>query len=210
MSNDRLELRQMKVGPWPMNAYALVCPVTKRSVLIDPGADPELLVEMLGRSTPIAILVTHSHMDHTMALDEIREQLDVPVVTYQDFDSSGISKPADKFLSDGDIFEVGEFRLRIFYAPGHINDQICFALEGDDRVIVGDTIFEGGPGKTWSSEGFHTTMETLRNVVLPWPDDTVCYPGHGPWFRLGRKRPAIEAFLAKDHGDFYGDATWDM
>ena len=56
-------------------------------------------------------------------------------------------------------------------------------------VIVGDTIFEGGPGKTWSPEGFQTTLTTLRKVVLPWPDETVCYPGHGPSFRLGDQRP---------------------
>jgi hydroxyacylglutathione hydrolase len=50
----------------------------------------------------------------------------------------------------------------------------------------------------------------LREMVLPWPDDAVCYPGHGPHFCLGDRRAAIEAFLGKDHGEFFGDATWDM
>jgi glyoxylase-like metal-dependent hydrolase (beta-lactamase superfamily II) len=53
-------------------------------------------------------------------------------------------------------------------------------------------------------------LKTLRNVVLPWPDETVCYPGHGPSFRLGDQRAAIEAFVGKDHGRFFGDAAWDM
>jgi glyoxylase-like metal-dependent hydrolase (beta-lactamase superfamily II) len=88
--------------------------------------------------------------------------------------------------------------------------MLCFALEGDPRVVVGDTIFEGGPGKTWSAEDFQTTLQTLRQVILAWPDETVCYPGHGPHFRLGDRRAAIEAFLRKDHGEFCGDATWDM
>ncbi|MCB0004942.1 MAG: hypothetical protein KDE04_00765, partial [Anaerolineales bacterium] len=66
------------------------------------------------------------------------------------------------------------------------------------------------PGRTWSNEGFQQTLETFRNVVLKWSDDTVCYPGHGPHFRLGDIRAAVEAFVAKDHGDFHGDATWDM
>ena len=117
---------------------------------------------------------------------------------------------ADRWLNDGDQVEVGAHRLQVYYAPGHIDDQICFALQGDPRVIVGDTIFAGGPGKTWNAEQFRTTLATLRDVVLPWPDDTVCYPGHGPSFRLGDLRPAIEAFVAKDHGDFFGDAEWDM
>ena len=94
-------------------------------------------------------------------------------------------------------------------APGHIPDQICFHLEADPRVIVGDTLFDGGPGRTWSADAFRQTLDTLRRVVLPWPDDTLCYPGHGPGFRLGDRRAQIEAFLARDHGDFFGDATWD-
>ena len=113
-------------------------------------------------------------------------------------------------MNDGDIVQVGEHQLRVYYAPGHIDDQICFYILDDHRVIVGDTIFEGGPGKTWSAAGFQTTLQTLRRVVLPWPDDAVCYPGHGPHFRLGDKRPFIQAFVQKDHGHFFGDATWEM
>ena len=52
---NKLELRTRQVGPWGMNTYALVCPQTKESVLIDPGADPESLLEMLAGSTPVAI-----------------------------------------------------------------------------------------------------------------------------------------------------------
>jgi len=62
---------------------------------------------------------------------------------------------------------------------------------------------------TQSAADFQTTLGTLRNVVLAWPDETICYPGHGPSFRIGDLRPAIEAFLDRDHGDFFGDATWE-
>ena len=58
----------------------------------------------------------------------------------------------------------------------------------------------------WSEQVL--TGGTLRAVVLRWPDEAVCWPGHGPSFRLGDRRAAIEAFVARDHGDFYGDATW--
>jgi glyoxylase-like metal-dependent hydrolase (beta-lactamase superfamily II) len=73
---------------------------------------------------------------------------------------------------------------------------------------VGDTLFEGGPGKTWSAQGFRQTLATLRDVVLNWPDETICYPGHGLHFQLGPKRKAIERFLQKNHDGFYGDAQW--
>ncbi|MCB0000892.1 MAG: MBL fold metallo-hydrolase, partial [Anaerolineales bacterium] len=61
MSENKLELRTRQVGPWGMNTYALVCPTTGHSVLIDPGDDPDDLEAMLAGSTPVAILLTHSH-----------------------------------------------------------------------------------------------------------------------------------------------------
>ena len=208
---SKLKLVTRQVGPWGMNTYALICPSSNQSVLIDPGDDPETLREMLGDSQPVAILLTHTHIDHIGALPEMREELAVPVMGNDGpHEPGGKDIQADRWLRDGDTVSVGEHTLRAVYAPGHIGDQICFMLVDDQRVVVGDTIFDGGPGRTWTSEGFKTTLETLRNVVLPWTDDTVCYPGHGPHFRLGDRRAAIEAFLAKDHGDFFGDATWDM
>jgi len=208
---SQLKLVTRQVGPWGMNTYALICPDSNKSVLIDPGDDPEILQEMLGDSQPVAILLTHTHIDHIGALPEMREALGVPVMGNDGpHEPGGKDIEADRWLRDGDTVTVGEHTLQVVYAPGHIGDQICFVLADDNRVIVGDTIFDGGPGRTWMSEGFKTTLETLRNVVLPWPDDTVCYPGHGPHFCLGDRRSQIEAFLAKDHGDFFGDATWDM
>jgi hydroxyacylglutathione hydrolase len=205
-----LELRARSVGPWPMNSYALVCPITRQSVLIDPGADPDTLQEMLAETLPTAILITHTHPDHVGALDEMKARLNVPVMAHPGPHYENMALSADRWLNHGDVVQVGEHSLKVYHTPGHIGDIICFAVEGDHRVIVGDTIFEGGPGQTWSAEDFRTTLRTLREIILAWPDDTVCYPGHGPSFRLGDKRAAIEAFLVQDHGDFFGDATWEM
>jgi glyoxylase-like metal-dependent hydrolase (beta-lactamase superfamily II) len=210
MNQARLEFRKREVGPWPMNSYVLACPSTGKSVLIDPGAEPETLLRLLSGTNPVAILVTHSHLDHINELAEMRDRLGVPVMAHAGPHSGDVKLGADRHLDQGDVVEVGRHKLRIFHTPGHIDDQICFAPENDNRVIVGDTIFDGGPGKTWSSQAFQTTLQTLRDVVLSWPDETICFPGHGVDFRLGDQRAAIEAFLLKDHGDFYGDATWDM
>ena len=205
----KLELRTRPVGQYNMNACALVCPDTKQSVLIDPGDDPDVLQDMLRETQAIAILLTHTHFDHVGALAEMRGRLQVPLMLHRGPHAEGFETEADRWREDGDPLRLGEHSLRIFYAPGHTADQICIALD-DPRVIVGDTIFEGGPGKTWSVEGFQTTLKTLREIILRWSDDTVCYPGHGPSFRLGDHRHGIETFLSKDHGEFFGDATWGM
>jgi hydroxyacylglutathione hydrolase len=203
-----LDLRARSVGPWPMNTYALACPATHQSVLIDPGADPDTLMELLDGTRPIAILLTHTHPDHVGALDVMRERLGVPLLAHPGPHFQGMQLAGARAIADGEAIAVGEHALKAYYAPGHIDDMICFAVVGGDDVVVGDTLFEGGPGNTRSSAAFQTTLRTLREVVLPWPDDAVCHPGHGPAFRLGDKRAAIEGFLARDHGDFFGDAEW--
>lgn len=198
------------VGPWPLNAYALICPETLHSVLVDPGAEPEALKAMLAGSRPVAILVTHSHPDHIGALEALRQILEVPVMAHPGEDVAQSPVAADRWLGHGEVLTVGRHRLRVCHTPGHTADQVSYAVQGDTTTIVGDTLFDGGPGKTWSVSDFEQTLQTLRHVVLPWPDETICYPGHGPGFRLGDKRDAIEQFLQKDHGDFFGDATWEM
>ena len=201
-----LIMRQLAVGPWQTNTYVLVCPSSRESALIDPGAEPDQLQALLHGSHPVALLLTHSHIDHTAALKDMRARLRVPVMAHSNFTKA----PIDRKLDDGESIMVGHHRLRVYHTPGHTPDQVCLGLEGDSRIVVGDTLFEGGPGKTGSPENFRTTLATLRRVVLAWPEDTHCYPGHGHSFRLKSIRLRIEAFLDKDHGEFCGDATWEM
>ena len=203
-----VELCSRQVGPWPLNTYALVCPQSRHSVLIDPGDEPEVLSQMLEGTRPQAILVTHAHPDHIGALNTMRRMLDVPVLAHPGVGTGPFE--ADQWLSHGDLVAVGQHALRVYYTPGHTPDHLSFGIEADHRIIVGDSIFEGGPGRTGCTADFQRTIDTLKQVILAWPDEFTCHPGHGASFGVGSVRPAIERFLAKDHGAFYGDAVWDM
>jgi hydroxyacylglutathione hydrolase len=204
---DPVALKYQAVGPWSVNTHVLICTRSGRSFLIDPGGEPQTLAKMLEGTRPAAILITHDHPDHIGALEQVRKRLKVPVMAHPGHGGHS-AVHADRWVRHGDLLDMGEHRVRVYHTPGHTADQVCFGIEGDSRIIVGDTLFEGGPGKTWSPADFQTTLTTLRRIVLAWPDETRCYPGHGPSFRLGDKRKAIERFIDKAHGSFYGDAEW--
>jgi glyoxylase-like metal-dependent hydrolase (beta-lactamase superfamily II) len=207
MTQDQLTLTGMPLGSYQANCYILQAPGSDRCMVIDPGAEAQKVLAQIGQRQVLAILLTHGHVDHIGAVEAVRKATDAPVyIQIADAELLGDIR-ADEWLNDGDTIDLDHHTLRVFHTPGHTEGQVCFMLD-DGRAIVGDTIFEGGPGKTWSAEGFRTTLETLRNV-LAWPDDTVCYPGHGSPYRLGDIRPRIEAFLARQHpADFHGNATW--
>lgn len=208
-----IEVRTRPVGTLQMNTYVLVDLATRRSVLLDPGAEPATLRQLLQGTTPEALLLTHTHADHVGALPQMRRELGVPVLAHSGPHSRSTNPHADRWLHEGDTVQVGETTLTARHTPGHSHDMLTFLTGDADTGItafVGDTIFDGGPGRTRSTRDFQTTLHTLRTIVLSWPDTTICYPGHGPSFRLGARRAAIEAFVATDHGSFSGDATWNM
>lgn len=201
-------LKQLTLGPWPMNGYILVCKETQTSAVIDPGADPEKIIQEAAGTSVAAILLTHGHSDHVGALEEIKQATGAPVHLHP-ADADHFSLAFDRELKHGDTVQIGEQSLTVHHTPGHTPGQVCFDL-GDGRVLVGDTIFVNGPGRTQTPEDFAITMLTIQRTVLSWPDPTEFFPGHGPSGTIGSERPRIMAFI--DQGwpeDLHGDVTWE-
>ena len=202
------KLIKQTVGPWPMNAYILIDEETITSAIVDPGAEAEAILAHVEGTQVKAILITHGHADHIGALEEIREASKAPVYINPD-EAEAFELDFDIPVLDEQIIPIGKTKLRAIYTPGHTPGMTCFDL-GDDRILVGDTIFVGGPGKTWSNEEFATTMRTMRETVFTWPDETQFFPGHGPNGVIGQERPTFESFVARGwSGKLHGDVTWE-
>jgi len=203
-----LKLIEKTVGPWPMNTYIVIDEGTNTSAIIDPGAEAGVILSLLESTQVAAILITHGHVDHVGALDQVKTATNAPVYI-NELDADGFKLEFDMPLQDGQIIPVGDQQLRAVHTPGHTPGMTCLDL-GDGRILGGDTIFVGGPGKTWSSKDFDTTMRTMQEIVFAWPDETRFYPGHGPSGVIGQERPAFEAFVARGWSrKLHGDVTWE-
>ena len=145
--DDDLRIERLEISPFGTNAYIVVCNATKDSVLIDAPGEPQRIMDALKGTTPTCILMTHNHMDHTMALAELAEALRVPVGAHE-ADAGSLPVRPEMPLKDGGVVAFGNLALGVLHTPGHTPGGLCFLL--GDYLISGDTLFPGGPGKTGS------------------------------------------------------------
>ncbi len=207
---DQVKLIKLAVGPYDTNCYVLICPTSRESIIVDPAAEGERILQEVEGTTVKYILLTHVHPDHVGALAEVRETTGAPLGVHPaDAQRFGVDAAiSDPDLADGDVLEWGDCQLRVVHTPGHTPGSVCLIL--DERVLVGDTIFPGGPGHSASPEAFEQILVTLQQTVFTWPDETELYPGHGTATTVGQERPAFEAFLQKPRSDqLCGDVTWE-
>jgi glyoxylase-like metal-dependent hydrolase (beta-lactamase superfamily II) len=205
LKEHALALDALSLGPWPTNCYILRC--AGEAIVVDPADDVEKILAALGTDSVRSIVLTHGHRDHVQALGELRQRTGAPVCIHQD-DAAEFGLTADRALADGDTLTVGFLPIEIVHTPGHTPGSVC--LRFDQRALVGDTLFPGGPGHTTSPEALATLVGSLERRVFAWPDGFRFYPGHGEGATIGEIRPAFNRFLARTRlPDLCGDVTWD-
>jgi glyoxylase-like metal-dependent hydrolase (beta-lactamase superfamily II) len=206
VKDDSIQIERLSLGPFGTNSYLLICQKTGASVIVDAPGDAEKVLKRLEGTHPKYILMTHNHMDHVDALAALKSALNVPLAAHQD-DAGGLPVKPEQFLNDGDTISFGEIQLKVLHTPGHTPGSLCF-LTGS-YLISGDTIFPGGPGKTWSPDDFKKIVESLANKIFTLPDETQVHPGHGDATVLKKEKHEFEAFSSKPHDpDLCGDVVW--
>jgi hydroxyacylglutathione hydrolase len=192
------------VGGIVSNAYLLVCQKSNDSVLVDTPGDAGKLLEQLKGTNPKYILITHNHFDHLSAFAGVRSQLQAPVAAHP---LDALPSPPDILLNDGDTISFGDISLKVLHTPGHTPGSLCFYT--DRYLISGDTLFPGGPGKTGSPAALKQIIESISNKILPLPDDTRVFSGHGDPTVLKKEKEEIAVFKSRGHDPaLCGDVLW--
>jgi len=183
-------------------------------VIIDPGQDAERGIEELldrYRLKPIAVLLTHGHIDHMWSVAPVCGAKGIPAYIHPD-DRELLSDPAKglsllvkqqflggmtfaepddvRQLSDGEVITLAGLELKIGHTPGHTPGSVTFrsGAEGLDALFTGDLLFAGSIGRTDLPGGDHATILKSLARTLTLPDETIVLPGHGPQTTVGDER----------------------
>lgn len=183
----------IRVGMLETNCYLVYDEDRKEAILTDPGDNADFIIQCIEERevTPVAIFLTHAHGDHVLALPAIRERYEVPVYIgapdeamlnngkFNMADFSIYLKDSDVRLKGGEELEIGGMKIRVLFTPGHTPGGVCYYFYEAGFVLSGDTMFYRSWGRTdFPGGSTHDLMNSLRNVLLPLPPETVVYPGH--------------------------------
>lgn len=192
-----MKVERTRVGPIGTNCYLLCDEAANAAAVIDPGAEPDKIRDMLhGAGLDVRlILLTHAHFDHTGALAAVKKATGAPVCLcgrdlplLRDpqlpirrsvgFPDIPLPPEPDRLLRDGDELPLGSLSIRVMETPGHTHGSVLF-LAGN-VIFSGDTIFRGDIGRTDTPAGDRREMASSLKRISALTGDYTIYPGHGP------------------------------
>ena len=186
------------VTPFQQNASIVFCSETKKCAIVDPGGDIELLLNIAKDNNliPDKVLLTHGHIDHAGGATELSEILNIKIHGPHKADKFLLDElqrqgemfglPSkncnpDSWLDEGDIIEIGNEILEIYFCPGHTPGHIIFFNKENKLALVGDVLFNGSIGRTDLPGGnFEELINSVKNKLWPLGKNVDFIPGHGP------------------------------
>lgn len=201
-----IEIQTIVSMPFAENTYVAWQAGSPEAIVIDPGTEPEAILEFLTERelVAVAILNTHGHADHIAGNAAMKAAFpdapliigagDAELLTNPDLNVSRsfgfdvLSPPADRLLAEGDTVEFAGLTLDILEIPGHSPGHIVFVLREGKIVFGGDVLFRGSIGRTdFPGGSFATLASGIRGKLYKLPRETVVYPGHGPVTTVGHE-----------------------
>lgn len=187
-----LKITTLPMGSYQTNCYIIHEETCNRCALIDPGCDAPYILEKaqtLGLTVE-AILLTHGHFDHVLAVKEIAEATGCPVWMHQGDHHPSKGLMLDffyplsreelnnvRYCDEGDTISVAGLNIAVLATPGHTPGSVCFQCE--DALFCGDTLFAGSCGRTDLPGGSYQTIQSSLARLVALEENYRIFPGHG-------------------------------
>jgi glyoxylase-like metal-dependent hydrolase (beta-lactamase superfamily II) len=188
-----MNIKTIAVGPLETNCHIVWDEASKLAMVIDPGDEPDRILDYAEGLDIKYIVLTHAHFDHAGAVPEIKQATGAAIAFHPDdteayrsvseqaafwgFQSDPMPEP-DIMLTEGDMLDLGALSFKVLHTPGHSPGCIC--LLGEGVLFCGDTLFKGSVGRTDLPGGDMELLKASFRRLLELPPKTRVLPGHGP------------------------------
>jgi hydroxyacylglutathione hydrolase len=196
----------LPVGQLQCNCSIFGDEQTREAIVVDPGDNIEGVLAILKKHglKVKAIVITHAHIDHIGGAAKLKAATGAPVLMnardqelYEHLDVQaswlGMENPSrttiDAEAREGVALTLGEAAFQILETPGHTQGSVSIWIPAENKLIAGDTLFRDSIGRTDLPGGDgRQILRSIKNRLLPLPENTLVVPGHGPNTTIGREK----------------------
>ncbi|HXN48832.1 MAG TPA: MBL fold metallo-hydrolase [Bryobacteraceae bacterium] len=196
----------LPVGMLACNCSILGDEQTREGMVVDPGDDIGAILEIVKRHglRITTIVVTHAHIDHIGGAQKLKaatgaavlmNEDDLPLYDQLDMQAGWLGIPTperaeiDTPAREGDRLRVGATGIEVLDTPGHTPGSISLWIPAEKKLLSGDTLFRDSIGRTDLPGGDgRRILLSIRDKLLPLPDETLVIPGHGDSTTIARER----------------------
>jgi len=196
----------LPVGPLQCNCSIFGDAATGEAIVIDPGDEIGRIAAILEKHhlRVTAIVVTHAHIDHIGGAQKLKALTGAPVYMnfndqelYDHIDTQaqwlGVPTPEktgiDVNAREGECLKLGAAEFQVMETPGHTQGSISVWIPAENKLVAGDTLFQGSIGRTDLPGGdSKQILRSIHDKLLPLDDAVVVIPGHGAITTIGRER----------------------
>ena len=178
--------------------------------VIDPGPLDENHIQAILDATSDeeiqAVLITHTHMDHSPGIELLKQSVDVESYGYGPHgagkntddevvveEGGDMNFTPDNEVRQGDVLEIGGMAIECVYTPGHTSNHMCYRLQQDQTLFTGDHVMGWSTSVISPPDGDMADYMASLNLLLG-ADDSVYWPTHGPSITDPKRH--VKAFIA--------------
>ena len=196
----------MPVGLLQCNCSIFGDEQSKQAIVIDPGDNIPEIMDVLQQHSlrPLAIVITHAHIDHVAGAQQLKALTGAPVymnpkdaellsaleiqaqwLGVQTPEAVDVDSPAQNSVT----LKLGAAEFHVIETPGHTQGSISLYIPQQEKLIAGDTLFRDSIGRTDLPGGnSRQILSSIKTSLLTLPEETVVIPGHGAETTIGREK----------------------